>query len=230
MQPQLDKCKILLAASPSWPKGVVGLVAGKLSEEYHRPVLIAAQDAEFATGSARSIPGFNIIEAISYAAEHLVRFGGHDAAAGFTAENKKLNDFHKTILGFAEVKFAGNSLDPVLMVDSELSDPLEFTLEFADLVENLAPFGQGNPRPHFLFKNLKVEDLHAVGSEGKHVQLVLSHPSAADLKLRAIAFSKGFLVKALQIGDTMDMVAELMVDEWKGSRRVQLRLIDWQKD
>ncbi len=229
VEEQLKHQKILLAASSAWPKGVVGLVAGKLSEEFYRPVLVAAKDDEFATGSARSIPGFNIIEAIGYAGEHLVKFGGHEAAAGFTVANTKLHDFYQTVCGYADVKFSEDSLEPVLMIDCELSNPLEFTLEFADMVEGLAPFGQGNPRPHFLFKNLKVEDLRAVGREGKHVQLVVSHPNAAGSRLRAIAFSHGYLVKALEIGDNIDMVGEIMVDSWNGNRRLQLRLVDWQK-
>ncbi|OGE85072.1 MAG: single-stranded-DNA-specific exonuclease RecJ [Candidatus Doudnabacteria bacterium RIFCSPHIGHO2_02_FULL_46_11] len=225
-----SKDKVLLfAKSPAWPKGIVGLVAGKLSEEFYRPVLIGSEDNDFTTGSARSIPGFSIIEALEYAGEHALKFGGHDAAAGFTVENSKVEAFYNTLLGFAEVKFAEANLVPSLNIDAELSDPSEFTVEFSDKIESLSPFGQGNPRPHFLFKGLKIADMRAVGNEGKHVQFVLSH-SNIPARLRGIAFSKGYLAKALKIGDTIDMVGELLADEWNGNRRVQLKLIDWRKN
>lgn len=229
IEPQIKKHKVLMAANPNWPKGIVGLVAGKLTDEFYRPTLIASQEENHATGSARSIPGFSIIEALDYAKEHTVQYGGHEAAAGFTIENEKIHDFHSTICGFADVKFSEEDLRPVLMIDHELKDSEEFTVDFADLVESLAPFGQGNPRPHFLFKNLKVENVKAVGSNGKHAQLQLSHPEANGASIRCIAFSHGYLAKALNSDDTIDMVGEVSVNEWKGYRNFQVRLVDWRK-
>lgn len=220
--------KILLAASSSWPKGVVGLVAGKLAEEFYRPVLVGSTEHEYTTGSARSIPGFDLMGALNHAGPHAVRFGGHKGAAGFTVENIKLNDFFQAITEYAETTIKDGDLEPVILIDSELTDETEICLPFADSIEKLAPFGQGNPRPHFLIKSLIVREARAVGGEGKHAQIVFAHPKAGTL--RCIAFSKGFLAKNLKSGDNIDVVGELLADEWNGNRRMQIKLIDWRRN
>src|SRR5690606_1901783 len=96
-------------------------------------------------------------------------------------------------------------------------------------MESLGPFGQGNPKPHFLVKNLEVVSTRAVGKEGKHAQLFLRHEVLNGSRLKCIAFSHGYLSNALKEGDKLDLIGELMTDEWNGRSDIQLRLIDWRK-
>ena len=210
--------KILLAAGDGWPKGIVGLVAGKLTEEFARPVLVLEKSADQATGSARSIANFNIIEAISQSSEILMRFGGHPQAAGFTLRAEHIDLFHKNLLDYAEANLSEESLEPVLHYEAELTTQ-QVSGELVDLLQKFEPYGQDNQRPRFRINNLRVSAVSAVGQEGKHLRLRLE-------SLAAIGFGMGYWVAKLQPGSRVDVICEPQFNEWNGEKSVQLKIID----
>jgi single-stranded-DNA-specific exonuclease len=213
--------KVLLAVGQNWPKGVVGLVAGKLSEEYNRPVLAVSQQEGLATGSARSTPDFDIVAALGYAKEMLIKYGGHTQAAGFTLSADNLPHFHQRLLEYAESLNLTFS-EAVLEIDAEAeSDDINW--ENFGFLENLAPFGFGNPKPKLVGRGLEVLECRLVGATGKHLKLKLKF---GDHRLPAIAFGKAFLSPALVPGKKLDAVFELAANEWNGNRELELKILD----
>ncbi|MDP3741668.1 MAG: single-stranded-DNA-specific exonuclease RecJ [bacterium] len=215
--------KILLAAGDGWPKGVVGLVAGKLTEEFSRPVLILEKSGDHATGSARSIRNFNIVEAISKSESILVKYGGHPMAAGFSIRSEHIEVFHKNLLEYAETILTEEDLSPVLEYDTEvmleqINDEMVVTLE------KFAPFGLGNPRPRLRINHLTPRYISQIGKEGKHLRMYVSSGSGGSLG--CIGFSFGFWAGKLNEQSLIDLICEPQFNEWNGTRKIQLKIID----
>jgi single-stranded-DNA-specific exonuclease len=213
--------KILLVAGDNWPKGVVGLVAGKLTEEYHRPALVMEKDSDTATGSARSVAGFDIVEALKFAKDDLLKFGGHEQAAGFTLENSKIESLHKKLLEFAEKKNY-EPTPPEVVIDSEVGAK-DLTWQVSDYLTKFGPFGMGNPKPRFIAKGFGLVDSRLVGADGKHLKFTCELDGQ---KYGAIAFNKGYLADILSREKKFDCVFELEANEWNGKRELQLKIVD----
>ena len=214
--------KILLAAGDNWPKGIVGLVAGKLTEEFARPVLVMEKGVSEATGSARSVGNFNIIEAISQSREILIKFGGHPMAAGFTLRSEHIELFHKNLLEYAEDSMDEEDLSPILFYDGEAVLP-DVTEDLVNFLEQLAPFGLGNPRPRVRINNLTPRNPAKIGSDGRHLRLYVGE---GEHSFSCIGFNQGFWVEKLQAGSQIDIICEPQFNEWNGERKVQLKIID----
>ena len=214
--------KILLAASEGWPRGIVGLVAGKLAEEFFRPVLILEKGTEEAVGSARSIRGFDIVKAISRSEEILVRFGGHPMAAGFTIRNEHIEIFHRQLLEHAEEVLPEEALSPTLSYEAEI-EAKDLSDEFIETLEKFAPFGLGNARPRLRVNDLSVRSARTIGNDGKHLRLTLS-PNGSTFS--AVAFNQGFWAAKLPVNAKIDVVCEPQFNEWNGERKVQLKIVD----
>src|SRR3990167_7555020 len=214
--------KILLAAGEGWHKGIVGLVAGKLTEEFYRPVLVMDKTAEEATGSARSIGNFNIIEAIGHSKEILVKYGGHPQAAGFTLRSEHIETFRRNLLEYAETSLTDEDLFQVLHYDA-LVRLEQVTPEFIEFICKFEPTGQGNPKPRFLLSGLKVQKISAIGQDGKHLRL---HVSSEKQTIGCIGFGMGHLAAKFAEGSLVDVICEPQFNEWNGQRSIQLRLVD----
>ncbi len=222
----ISERKILLASGANWPKGVVGLVAGKLTEEFGKPVLVMERGDTESTGSARSVANFNIVEALKYSQEHLVKFGGHAAAAGFTVRTEHIDLFYKNLLDFADQNLGAEDLPKEIEIEAEIKAE-DITLKNAEMLEAFEPFGVDNPKPKFLLKGLEVKDQRIVGKDQKHLQLSLT--SASGKTFKAIAFGFGKSAQDLQQGQKIDIVFEMNRDEWNGTSSVKLRIIDYEK-
>lgn len=215
--------KILVLAGKDWPKGVVGIAAGRLSGEFGKPVIVLEQGEEECTGSARTYGNFNVVEALKAASKYLTKFGGHKEAAGLTLKTKDLENFRRELARYAEEIIAKEGTSEVVLeLDAELM-PRNLTLDFFDTLEELAPFGAGNPKPLFWIKNATVTTLRGVGAESKHVQLGFD---VEGLQVQGIAFSQPHLLQVLDVGVTVDVAAELLADSWKGVRKLKLRVVD----
>ncbi len=174
------------------PAGIVGLVAGRLAEERYRPAVVYEEGESTSRASCRSIPEFDITGALRKCSELMVRFGGHRAAAGFTAENDKLRALKEALLGQAEEGLAGVELTPVIDIDAAV--PLHrMSGKMIQWLSALEPFGQGNPEPTFLSRDVEVADVRTVGSDGKHLRLKLRDPDGQGGRVTwpAIAFGLG---------------------------------------
>lgn len=217
---QSDK-KVIVVAGQEWPKGVVGLIAGRLTEEYNRASLVISLDKDgMGTGSARSTPELDIVKGLGYSRDLLVRFGGHTQAAGFTVEGSKVEALRGKLLQYAEeINFVLG--DASISIDAE-TVPEDITWETLELIERLAPFGIGNPKPKLCARGLQVVEYRGV-SEGKHLKLRLKF---GETILEAIAFNQGFQTNKLTPNQQIDVVFELSSNEWNGRKDMQMKVID----
>jgi single-stranded-DNA-specific exonuclease len=218
----IQERKILALVGDNWPKGVVGLVAGRLAEEYYKPVIVLEKTEGLCTGSARTAGGFDILEAIKFASVHTVRFGGHKQAAGLTVKFEEFESFYGKLLEYAETKVTEESSKKILELEAELFG-LDLTPNTCSLIANLEPFGVDNNRPKFLLSTVKILSSRTVGAAGKHTQYQLKKD---NITLPGIAFNSATLEKNFKVGDTVDAACELILDEWNGRKVLKLRVID----
>jgi single-stranded-DNA-specific exonuclease len=215
--------RFVFAAHEDFHFGVVGLVAGKIANEFRKPTIVLTKGSEICRGSLRSIPELNIIEVIEACGDLLERFGGHAQAAGLTVRNENLDALEERLERLAAERMTGERLEPETVVDMRLPQSL-LTLDFARRVKRLAPFGEGNPEPIFLFEGARVEEVRPVGSDGKHLKLALSVPGGRVYD--AIGFSLAEKIPGLVSGDMLDILFQLDENEWNGSVNLQLKLLD----
>ncbi|MBI1982518.1 MAG: hypothetical protein HYZ02_02550 [Candidatus Levybacteria bacterium] len=220
---------LLFIAHESYQQGVIGLVAGKLVEEFYRPSIVVSVGDKYSKASARSVAGFNIIEFIRSASEFLVDAGGHPMAAGFTVETEKLAVLQQTLEERASKLLNGELLTRTLRVDCEL--PLLIISEgLYDALQKLAPFGMKNPEPTFVARNVIIEDLKTVGNDGRHLKLKLNQElRIMNQGFDAIAFGMGERASEFHITDRVDIVYTIDEDRWNGNEKLQLKIKDLKK-
>ncbi len=222
-QDRVDAPLHLVLAS-DFNQGVVGLVASRITEEFYRPSLVAQQGEDFTKGSGRSIPEFNITQALDECADLLLKYGGHAAAAGFTIENTNLPAFRDRLTQIATAAFCGKILQKTLSIDGEVNlRGVTYTLVRA--IENLQPFGYGNPTPKFVSRNLKVVHCGLVGKDRSHLKLKLSDGKNKQ-PWDSIGFRMGQWADHLRPNDLVDVVYALELNTWQGYTKIQLNLKD----
>lgn len=214
--------KVLAVMGRDWPKGVVGLVAGRLVEIFHKPAFVLEQGESEATGSARSVGEFNVVEGLKSAAGHLLKFGGHQQAAGLTLRVEQFEIFYQKLLQYADAHLSDDDLSPVLNLDAEL-DESELSVEVCRLLKQLEPFGVGNPRPKFFIGKAQILSARSVGAAGQHSQYQFKKGGRV---VGGIAFNSAPLEKKVKVGDTVDIAAELMEDNWNNKSQVKLKIAD----
>jgi single-stranded-DNA-specific exonuclease len=212
----------LVMAGEGWHPGVVGIVASRVVERLHRPTILVAMDGERGRGSARSIPGFDLLEAIRTAGEHLDRFGGHRQAAGMEVSRKKLPDFARAFQEEARKRLEGEDLCPVLRVDLEVEFQ-ELTEELYRFMEYLGPHGMGNPRPVFMVRGVTLRGPPRVVGED-HLKLLLE---SDGMVVEGIGFGMAERIRPETLGPgPLDVVFQLHMNEFRGVRSLQARLKD----
>lgn len=215
---------ILIVVGEEWPTGIVGLVAGKIADEFHRPTLVISRFKGEIIGSARSIAEFNVIEAIEQCADFLKKFGGHPQAAGFTIDGEEgLQQFIQKMTTLADAQLTGKDIPAVLSVDTEI-DLDQVNWELFEALEKFPPYGEDNPKPRFLAKQLTVVDHQKLGKGELHMRLMVSHTKPVIRK--TIGFNLGEWCNTLKRGDKVDMVFEVDVNEWNGNRELQMKIVD----
>ncbi|MCL4260739.1 MAG: single-stranded-DNA-specific exonuclease RecJ, partial [Anaerolineales bacterium] len=212
---------LLFAAHTDFNSGVVGLAASRLTERYYRPSIVAAQGAEETRGSCRSIPEFHITDALDQCKDLLMRHGGHAAAAGFTVKNENLPELIMRLKAIAKEQLDGKDLRQTLSADMETS-LADMNFEVLKHLAYLEPTGYGNPSAMFVSRNVKVKSFRAVGSEGRHLKLVLESTSGAIYD--AIGFRMG--EKAASLPPRIDVMYALEANEFNGRTSLQLNLKD----
>ncbi len=216
----LGEERLYVLASTAYLAGIAGLVASRITEEFYRPTLVIAVEEEESRGSGRSILGFHVTRALDECGDLLVRHGGHAAAAGFTIRNDNIDAFRERMLGIAERELVEEDFVPVLRIDAAL--PLaEATWENLSLVESLAPFGIGNPKPTFVSQNVQVRECRSIGRDGTSLKLKLTDGVAI---WDAFAFRQG--LQPEQVPDRIDVVYTMQSDVWNNQRRMRLLVED----
>jgi single-stranded-DNA-specific exonuclease len=205
-------------AGEDWHRGVIGIVASRLAERFHRPVvLIAGGEREEWTGSGRSIPAFDLHGALAACATHLGRWGGHRAAAGLSIRPESVEAFTSAFAEHAAGHLTEADLQPLLVVDAAV-DGRELSLGLCEELERLAPFGLGNPGITLLAVGCELSDLGAVG-EGKHLRLAVTADGARS---GAIAFGRGGQLDRFRRSGPYDVAFKLAANRWNGSVAPQL--------
>ena len=210
--------------SPNWHKGVVGLVASRLTETYYRPtiVLTAGEDG-IISGSARSVGGFDIYAAIDSCLDLLTNFGGHKYAAGLSMHIDNLPAFCERFEQYVATHIREDQLQPTLLVEAEL-ELADITPAFYNVIRYLEPFGPGNPRPLFVSRNLiNHRDTRAVGKEGEHLRLDVTDRAYA---ITGIAFKRGDMAKHIQNGNPVDICYELDENTFNNRTTIQMMVQD----
>ncbi len=219
---QLATSKLIFISHESYQQGVIGLVAGKLVEEFYRPSIVVSIGEKTSKASARSVKGFNIIEFIRSVQELLVDVGGHPMAAGFTVETTKILSLEKKLTALADKLVNDELLTRTLNIDCEI-DLTYVTNSFYEQLQTLEPFGMGNPLPTFVSRGVVIEDMRLVGNGGKHIKLKVQ---SEKFKIDAIAFGMGERAGEFHIGDRIDIVYTIEENVWNGSSKLQLKIKD----
>lgn len=207
----------IVLASADWHQGVVGIVASRLVERYHRPTILIALDPDgWGKGSGRSIPGFHLLEALNTCSEQLERFGGHRYAAGVSIRAEHIPNFAENFEAAAAARLADADLVPQLEIDAEVQ-PADITMELLSGLKKLEPFGAGNPEPVLMMRNMSVIESRVVGE--KHLRLRVSREKAG---FTAIAFG----MAGREIPPQVDLAFFPEINEWNGTSSIQLRIKD----
>ena len=215
-----DKSCIILG-NENWHHGVIGIVASKVTDMYFKPsILICFEEQGEGKGSGRSIPGFDLHEALTKCDKYIEKFGGHSMAIGITVKKENFEAFKKEFEEYAK----NSNIDkiiPIIYIDEEITLK-DINLKAVQELQLLEPFGEGNKMPLFLYKNLKIDSIRAL-SEGKHLKLTLKDD---NMVIDAIGFNMGEYTNEFLIGDKIDIVGNLEINSFNGIEKVQINLKD----
>jgi single-stranded-DNA-specific exonuclease len=213
---------ILIVGHETYPEGVIGLVAGKLVEAFYRPAIVLTIGETHSKASARSVSGFNIIEFLRSHPEFFVNVGGHPMAAGFTIETANLALLTEKLEQKALELLDEETLTRRLKIDCALPFSV-LNQELYEAIQQLAPFGMGNPEPTFATKGVIVESTRVLGKDAKHLRLNLQQD---DTRFEAIAFGMGELSAQIKAGDKIDVAYTVDENTWNGNTKLQLKVRD----
>ncbi|AGY54150.1 Single-stranded-DNA-specific exonuclease recJ [Bacteroidales bacterium CF] len=218
--------KATVVYNPDWHKGVLGIVASRLVESFYRPTIVLCKSNGLITGSARSIPGFDLYEAIEKCSEYLENFGGHMYAAGLTLKEENFNPFCEKFESIVASTITKEVLTPVVNIDTYL-DFKQITPRFFNLLKQFQPFGPGNLSPVFISE--KVYDNgngRKVGSESGHLKLELIQEDDFHRHISAIAFNRSEHFEHLRSGNPVDICYSIAENYYRGIANIQLRVKD----
>ena len=207
----------------NWHHGVIGIVASKITEMYFKPSILLCEEDDCGKGSGRSIPGFDLYEALTECKESIDKFGGHAMAVGINVKKDKLEEFKERLEQIAKDKNI-EEIVPILKIDAQISLD-EINKEMVNSLKELEPFGEENKNPLFVFKNLKIDSIRAL-SEGKHLKLTLKDNKNI---VNAIGFNLGELANEYKIGDKIDVVGNLEINSFNGVDNIQINIKDLMK-
>ena len=210
---------------PHWHKGVVGIVASKIVETHYRPTIILTKSGDHLGGSARSVIGFDVYNAIEACEAHILQFGGHKYAAGLTLDEAQLPHFKKAFEAYCAANLTAEMKTPELEYDAMASLD-QFTERFYAVLSQMEPHGEANQAPRFLIQNLvDAGGTKAVGADESHLRVVLQHPGSTTT-MTGIAFGQGTWAGHLEAGGAVDIIASLEINEFRGQRNLQLMVED----
>ena len=218
-----DQPHAIVVGAERWHSGVIGIVAARLVERYHRPAVVVAFARDgLGKGSVRSVDGFDVCRALQRCQQDLVAFGGHPMAAGLTVRREAFADFKRRFCGVVEELMDPGLQVPTLDVDAVVA-LADVRFPLLRELERLEPFGKGNPEPTFLSRGIAVLEKRVVGEN--HLKLLVRQNGSVPLD--CIGFRMGALANVLDAGHArIDAVFSPGLNEWKGSSRIQLRLCD----
>ena len=220
-----DARRALVLASEDWHAGVIGIVAARIVDRYHRPAVLIALSGDEGQGSARSIPHFDLAQALASCGQHLRSYGGHAMAAGLKIAADRVGEFSEAFIALANNQLTGDDLIPKLRLDTEVSLD-ELTLPITELIADLGPFGMGNPRPKLASRWLKlVDEPRLVGAQQTHLQATFTQDGVG---MKGIGFGLGGCIEELKQHRRCRAAFEPIINEFNGRRTVEMQLLDLQ--
>ena len=216
--------KLIVITGKEWPEGLVGLVAGRLCEKYHRPVIVLSLKDGVAVGSCRSTSTFHITKAISREADKLERYGGHAQAAGLTMKEENIKSFANNMLKYANVVITDEDLEKTISIEAELSEDL-INKDTLININQFGPFGFGNKEPIFSLSSVNVINAKRVGNGGDHLKLTFRKGSTT---INAIGFKLGNQFAKIKSGDVINIAGYLDLNKFLGEESIQFKIIDIQ--
>jgi single-stranded-DNA-specific exonuclease len=220
---------VIIAHNASWSPSLVGLAASRLVNEYHRPAFVLTKRADAWMGSGRSIPAFHLIDQMrAMEPSPFFKLGGHPGAAGFTlAKGVTPADFAARMRELTKAVLKAEDCTGELSIDAEIS-LAGMTWESYEILQQFAPFGVENPEPTYLIRNCTVVERAEMGKLNQHLRLGITQ-EGSEKKWKALAFSKAVPFRDVQVGDHIDIVCSVEVDEWNGNRQLMLTIADVKK-
>jgi len=220
------KESLLIAHSPEFHEGIIGLIAGKLTEWYGKPTIVINTSGDIAKASARSIPGVNITELIRTGREYLLEVGGHPMAAGFGFEHSNLNDLMNHLYQIAKENIDQALLQKTLKIECLL--PLKIVdKDLVKVINKFTPFGQTNPKPIFALQDLRIVEVQTVGNQGQHLKLIL-RDAGDGATITALAWGKGEIAVNLMSDSLVSVAGLVEVNQWRDRTTMQLIIKDMQ--
>ncbi len=213
--------KVIVLSKEGWHKGVLGIVASRLTDKYYRPSIVISVKDGVGTASARSIDGFHLHEALESCSQWLENFGGHEGAAGLTIKAENIDPFRNFINEVAQKVLEPTKLMPIVTIDSEISLS-DINLGLADAIESLEPFGEGNPEPVFCSQKLTVKS-HAALLGKDTIKFWVSDGKTA---ISAVGFGMARFKQMIVPGQKIDLAYQIIIDDWNKSPTPQLKIKD----
>ncbi|MEO7082535.1 MAG: single-stranded-DNA-specific exonuclease RecJ [Flavobacteriales bacterium] len=211
--------------NPTWHKGVVGIVASRLIEQHYRPTVVLTESNGMVSGSARSVKGFNVHDAISACGDLLEQYGGHMYAAGLTMKPENVDAFRQRFEAVVR-----ETLQPFMRIPEEEVDLViklsDIQLPFVRGIEGMEPFGPCNMKPVFLTSGVRAKDARLLGTSGDHLKFKVTHPDSPKIELEAIAFRQGEHFDLLRSGEPFSMLYSIEENHWQGNTTTQLNVKD----
>lgn len=217
----LEDHNAIIVGGENWHHGVIGIVSSKITEMYFKPsILLSFEEDGMGKGSGRSIPGFDLHDALTQCMDTIEKFGGHSMAVGITVRKENFDKFREEFEKIT-AKAHIDEIIPVIQVDSKI-DVKDINKDMVESLKQLEPFGEGNRMPVFAFKNLKIDSIRAL-SEGKHLKLTLKDN---NIIINSIGFNLGHLADEYRIGDKIDVVGVLEINNFNGVESLQINIKD----
>jgi len=218
--------KVIIKTSAEWKIGIIGLIAGRLAEEFSRPVILLQEKGDIFRGSGRSIPGFDLVGAFKKQAGLLNKYGGHNQAAGLTLSKENFFEFKESFQVEAEKKII-RKLIKTILIDIKVTLK-EINAKFCEEISMLEPFGKENELPTLLLKKANIINKKRLGKDDKHLKLWIEGYNGTEI-LEGIGFGMGERTTEIKINDKIDLIFNLEKNYWNGTRKLQLKLIDFKK-
>jgi single-stranded-DNA-specific exonuclease len=219
------KNKIIIIKHKDFHEGVIGLVAGKLTENHYRPSIVIGIGDDISKASARSVSGVNIINLIREKQQYLINAGGHPMAAGFTIKTQNLAKFEEELTRYANQAIDNALLTPEIDIECELTQT-DISWELFEKISQMEPYGMANRKPIFAIRNIKVLEKYAIGKEKNHLKLILPSSLKNQTKIDALWF--GQAEKLETIKESIDIAFTLEENSWKGKSSLQFMIKDIQ--
>jgi len=221
-QVDLENETVIVLASENFHQGVIGIVAAKLAEKFYRPAILISLVEGVGKGSARSIPSFNLVKAMTQCSEHLIQYGGHAYAAGLNIEEERVDEFRKAMNKVGDEFLTEDCLVAELKVDATLKME-DITQEFYGEMESLEPFGQMNKVPIFISREVRARDVKFVGREDNHVRF---RAFQGNQFRNVIGFNLAHAFQSIDASESVDIVYELRRNTWGGRNSIEMKLLD----